>query len=119
MLRYIYPTVRFGAVLKNKKPYGAVHCGFANRKCSCAVRCFHVSCGAVRCGFQNSGIIPCDSMPLSDVISPTLWFSAVMHPTARLGKIRCTKPLLYRLFNGAVYLRLGEPHLCDIIKRAT
>ena len=73
------PTVRFGAVLRKRKSYGAVRCGFKkaeilrcgsvrfsdivnptvrfgavfkNRKCYGAVRCFHVSYGAVRCGFQ-------------------------------------------------------------------
>ena len=44
-----YPTVRFGLVLKNRKPYGAV---FKNRKCSGAVRSFHVSYGAVLFGFH-------------------------------------------------------------------
>ena len=74
-----YPTVRFGAVIKNRKPYGAVRCGsvgfsdivnptvrfglvinptvrvgavFRNRKCY----------SAVWCGFRKSEILRCGSV---------------------------------------------------------
>ena len=36
----IYPTVRFGAVLKNRKSYGAVRCGFEKYEI--------LRCGSVR-----------------------------------------------------------------------
>ena len=58
----IYPTLWFGAALKIENPtvrFGAV---FKNRKCYGEVRCFHVSYGAVRCGFQKSGILRCGAV---------------------------------------------------------
>ena len=63
-------TVRFGAVFRYCKSYGAVRCcdisygavrcGFENMKSYGAVRCCDISYGAVRCGFQKSGILRCD-----------------------------------------------------------
>ena len=59
------PTIRFGAVFKNRKAYGAVRCVFSdvvNPTCGevrccvmsdVAVRCCLISDGAVRCGFQK------------------------------------------------------------------
>ena len=50
------PAVRFGSILKLENPkvpevrFGAV---LTNRKCYGAVRIFHVSYGAVGCGFQK------------------------------------------------------------------
>ena len=61
------PTVRFGAVLRKRKSYGTVRCGF-QIIVNPAVRCGAViyptvrfgaalknrkSCGAVRCGFEK------------------------------------------------------------------
>ena len=46
------PTVRFGAVLRKRKSYGAVRCGFQILQILAPVHC-DISYGAVRCGFEK------------------------------------------------------------------
>ena len=58
------PTVWFGAALKNRRSYGAVRCGFQNRKTYGAVRFGSVfRCrepyGAIRCCFMSYGPVRC------------------------------------------------------------
>ena len=59
-----YPKVRFGAVLKKKKIYGAVRCGFEKQK-------------NLRRG----------SMRLSKIVNDTVRFGAFMYPTVRFGAV--------------------------------
>ena len=69
--------MRFGAVLKNKKSYGAVRC------------CCDISYGVGWCGFQKSGILRCGSVRFSDIVNPTVRFGAVMYRTVRFGAVPC------------------------------
>ena len=89
-------TVRFGAVFRYCKSYGAVRCcGISHG----AVRCFHVSYGAVRCGFQTSGILWCGSVLFSDII---VSYGAVRCCDKSYDAVRCGSPL-----NGFCYVRCG------------
>ena len=42
---------------------------------------------AVRCGFQKSGILRCDSVRLSDIVNPMVRFGAVIHPRMRFSAV--------------------------------
>ena len=80
----MHPTVRFGTVSKIENPtvrFGGV---FKNRKCYCAVWCFHVSYGGVRCGLNKSGILRSGSVRFSDIVNRTVRFGAVIYPTCLL-----------------------------------
>ena len=46
----LFYTLRFGAVFRTQRSYGAVGCRFRFCKTYCAVRCCSKSYGAVRCG---------------------------------------------------------------------
>ena len=76
-------TVRFGAVLRKRKSYGAV-------------RCCDISYGAVRCGFQKSGILRCGSVRFSDIVNLTVRFGAVINPTVRVGAVLPVERFLLR-----------------------
>ena len=68
--------MRFGAILKNKKSYGAVWC------------CCDISYGVIRCGFQKSGILRCGLVRFSDIVNRTVRFgAAVMYRTVRFGAV--------------------------------
>ena len=58
------PTVRFGAIFKNRKCYGAV-----------------------RCGFQKSKILRSGSVRFSKIVNATVRFGAFMYPTVRFGTV--------------------------------
>ena len=76
--------MRFGAVLKNKKSYGAVRC------------CCDISYGVVRCGFQKSGILWCGSVRFSDIVNLMVRFGAVINPTVRVGAVLPVERFLLR-----------------------
>ena len=74
------PRVRFGAVLENRKSYGAVRFG--------AVRFCDISYGAGRCGFQKSEILRCGSARFSKTGNPTIRFGAVLKTRKSYGAVR-------------------------------
>ena len=96
----MYPMVRFGTISEIENPtvrFGGV---FKNRECYCAVWCFHVSYGGVRCGLNKSGILRCGSVRFSDIVNPTVRlgtfsdmvnltvrFCAVINATVRFGAV--------------------------------
>ena len=61
----IYPTVRFGAVLKNRKPYGAVRC------------------------CDTSYILRCGSVRFSEIRNPTVRLGAIFRYRKSYGAVRC------------------------------
>ena len=85
----IYSTVLVGAVLKKRTTvrFGTV---FLNRKCYSVVRYFHVSCGAVRCGFRYGKS-----------------YGAVWCRDASYGAVRCGSPL-NSFCCGAVPIPVGK-----------
>ena len=72
------PAVRLGAVLKNRKPYGAV-----------------------RCDFQKSVILRCDSVRFSDIANPTVRFGAVSTNQKSYAAVRAVP-------RWTVFLRCGS-----------
>ena len=79
--------IRFGAVLRNRKPYGAFQCGL---QISSILRCrsvlwYILRCGAVR--FRKLGILRCGSWRFSEISNLTVRFSKIRNPTLRLGTV--------------------------------
>ena len=70
-------TVRFGAVFKDRKCYGAVRCAFRYCESYAAARFCDKSYDAVRCG----------SVRFSDMVNPTVRFDFVINPTVRFGVV--------------------------------
>ena len=58
------PTVRFGAVLRKRKSYSPV-----------------------RCGFKKAEILRRGSVRFSDIVNPTVRCGAVMYSTVRFGAV--------------------------------
>ena len=86
--------MRFGAVFRYRKSYGAVPC------CD-------ISYSAFRCGFERSKILRCDSVRFSEIrnLWITLWFSKTSNPAMWFGVV-----FGYRKSYGAV--RRGSPLNC-------
>ena len=110
--------MRFGAVFRYSKSYGAVRCcnvfyravrcGFENRNPTVrfgAALKNRKSYGVVRLGFQKSGILRCSSLWFSDTVNPTVRFVAVFTNQKSYGAIRHRSP-----FNGFSTVRFQQQH---------
>ena len=101
------PAMRFGAVIRNREPYGAV-----------------------RCGFQTSWMLQCGSVRFSDFVNATVRFGAVFRLRECYMAVRCgfqmswnygAARLFYVLWCGSVrFPNIVKPTVrcCSVLKRA-
>ena len=73
----VVPTVRFGAVLRNRDSYGAVRCRFESKK-------------ILRCGLVRFSKIVNATVRFGVFIYPTVRFGAVFGNQESYGAVRCS-----------------------------
>ena len=99
------PTVRPGAVLRKRKSFSAVRCGFQILE---ILRCDVVLWYTRRCGsvcvcvcvcffFEKFKMLRCGSVRFWKIRNPTVWFGAVIYPTVLFSAV-----FRYRKSYGAV-----------------
>ena len=84
------PTVRYGAVLRNRESFGAVRCGFQILE---ILRCGSVLWYILRRGSVIFYVLRCGSVRFFYIVQPTVRCGAVFqertNPTVRFGAVRC------------------------------